>query len=129
MQAHHGILWCAQFGEMVAWNTLPPKLSFNTCDQPAAHMATLASALTKWAPPRCDREQDGDVSWENPHPHHHTHRQVVEQLFSLLHPKTGGAILAQPREEDADLSVIGSYPGHRSSTDFFGRPPAAQPLK
>jgi hypothetical protein len=36
-------------------------------------------------------------------------------------PKTGGAIFAQRREEDADLSVILSYPGHSSSTDFFRR--------
>jgi len=46
----------------------------------------------------------------------HSHRQVVKRHFSSLHPKTGGAILVQRRKEDADLSVIPSYPGHSSST-------------
>ncbi len=85
-QTLHWILQCAQFGEMVAWNTLPPKLSFNTCDRPAAQMEALdlASNLTKWVP--TIMSSDGNVSWKNPHLHHHAYWQVVERRFSLLHP-------------------------------------------
>jgi len=53
------ILRCVQFGEMVAWNTLPPNLSCNTCNRPAVHMEALVLALnlTKWVLTRCDQKQ------------------------------------------------------------------------
>ena len=59
IQALHWILWCVQIGEMVAWNTLPPNLSYSTCDQPAVHMEALVSAsnLTTWVLVHCDQEQ------------------------------------------------------------------------
>ncbi len=49
----------AQFGEMVAWNTLSPNLSCNTCDWRAVHMEALilASNLTKWVLTRYNQEQ------------------------------------------------------------------------
>ena len=58
-QALHWILRCVQFGEMVAWNTLPPNLFYNTFDRPAVHMEALVSAsnLTKWELIHCDQEQ------------------------------------------------------------------------
>ena len=44
---------------MVAWNTLPPNLSYNTCDRPAVHIEALvlASNLMKWVLIRCNQEQ------------------------------------------------------------------------
>jgi hypothetical protein len=102
---------------MVAWNTKPPKISFNTCDRPAAHMEALASA---------SKPTYGNYLGEAPSTPH-AHRQMVERRFSSLHLKTGGAILVQRRKEEADLSVFLSYPRHRSSTNIFRRPPAAQP--
>ena len=72
------------------------------------------------------RSSNGNVSWGNPRLHHHAHWHVVERCFFLLQPKTGGAILAQRCEEDADLLIFPSYPGHCSPTNIFRRPPAAQ---
>ena len=74
------------------------------------------------------RSSNGNISQRNPHLHHNAHWHVVERCFSLLQPKIGGAILAQRCEEDTDLLVFLSYPGHCSSTNIFRRPPAAQPL-